>query len=77
MSKKDTNMDNKKGTILEGDERWRERTNLQLREAQMQDLELKTIINSLENLSKVQRKKGLIGYRMEDTMLYCVNENEK
>ncbi len=49
---------------------------MQLREAQMQDLELKTIIDLLENLSKVQRKKGLIGYRMKDTVLYYADENE-
>ncbi|MCP4489943.1 MAG: hypothetical protein GY820_21880, partial [Gammaproteobacteria bacterium] len=60
---------------LEGDRAEMDRTNNQLREAQLKDLELKTIIDLLENSPQTKRVKGLIGYRMEDNVLYYADDN--
>ncbi|MCP4491637.1 MAG: hypothetical protein GY820_30670, partial [Gammaproteobacteria bacterium] len=60
---------------LEGDRAEMDRTNDQLREAQLKDLELKTIIDLLEHSPQTKRVKGLIGYRMEDNVLYYADDN--
>ncbi|MCP4492904.1 MAG: hypothetical protein GY820_37225, partial [Gammaproteobacteria bacterium] len=41
----------------------------------MKDLEVKTIIDLLENSPQTKRSKGLIGYRMEDNVLYYTDDN--